>query len=39
VLSLQQAWQAADQGISVQEQARTCNELAQALEFFGPKMA
>lgn len=39
VLSLQQAWQAADQGISVHEQAKTCDELAQALAFFGPKMA
>lgn len=39
VLSLQQAWQAADQGISLQEQATRCGELAQALEFFGPKMA
>ncbi len=39
VLSLQQAWQAADQGISLQDQAKSCSELAQALEFFGPKMA
>ncbi len=39
VLSLQQAWQAADQGMSLQDKAKTCAELAQALDFFGPKMA
>ena len=39
VLSLRQAWEAAGQGLALQDKARACPELAHALEFFGPKMA
>lgn len=39
VLSLRQAWEAAGQGLALQDKARACPELAHALEFFGPKVA
>ncbi|TFI29830.1 RuBisCO large subunit C-terminal-like domain-containing protein, partial [Herbaspirillum sp. 3C11] len=38
VASLRQAWEAARDGVSLQERARQSPELQRALDFFGPRL-